>query len=646
MMRKTNTEGRTPYPMHNLLRTTMLLIAAMLAALPLLQANGSSPSEKKFILMRLEDIGPGGQYEGVDQLGKLRAVLEYLQASDVRFQLAVIPRWIDFGADGTRYDRSLDQSDDPYIRAYAAMLRQAVQAGSLAGMHGYTHQIGDSRRKDGHHQSGQGNEFKLRDVPETLTAAYAKQRVEAGLLVLKKAGIKPAFWEAPHYESTSTQNEVFRSYFGLHFQADMDVNPDAGDVQYRTGRNRGNGSSTLGAVYVPTPLSYIPAGKDEAFILKQLGRSSNQVEAFFYHPFLEFAHLLPVQGPDGKPMLRDGVPVYRYPDKPVSTLQKLIPAVKERGYTFATLHDLIPFVPGHSFRVGKQARLAFGDVNGDGQTDVVSWNEDRRAFLVQTGQLRGVRNESQGSGAVWSEGMLGQHDGFALLDDDGDGRDDLWVMRAGGSLEQYRSDGASFTLLRSHPVRTFGWSALYAVQLAPGKWLLAGPARDGTQLEAVLIEQAGAALKPVTPYRWPRSEPPVLMVNDIDGDGVRNLSIPLKRAGSFIQLTLREGDSLRLEASRFDAHIPVDGAFEQLTGDVNGDGRDDILIWDRAHHKIQVFVRQAQQEGSAFHRTGSFGPWGKPDARLVVRDFDGNGKADLALIGLTDPFVDLAYSYP
>ncbi|MDF2725712.1 MAG: hypothetical protein K0Q59_5390, partial [Paenibacillus sp.] len=401
------------------LSIVVLFFMMVLFYRPTATGNDNNPKQ---VLLRLEDVGPGGQYANLEGLGKLRAVIDLLQEHQVSYQVAVVPRWINIAKDGTRYDESIDQSDRPYVRAFDGLLKAAAQNGAILGMHGYTHQVGDTYRSDGDHESGAGNEFNVQDVAETMTEAYAAKRAEAGADLFKKAGLFPYFWEAPHFRTLAKQDAVFRNYFGLHFQANMHTNRLAQQPFYMTGRNRGYGASSLGAVYVPTPLSYIPFNRDIDMVTKQLGKSS-KLPALFFHPFLEFDYLTAVLDDEGNPQMAEGLPVYQYRDGGKSRLQKLIAYLSAHGYSFISITDLIPFIPAHSVPVGteKQGKVQIADVTGDGQADVVSWDDSKGQVTVAEGQFRGLRNEAMPAARVWNELKLGKGDVWTLFDDNGDG---------------------------------------------------------------------------------------------------------------------------------------------------------------------------------------------------------------------------------
>lgn len=610
----------------------------LLYALWFVPARGDDNKPKQ-ILLRLEDVGPGGQYEGAEQLGKLRAVLDMLKDRNVRYQIALIPRWIHIAKDGTRYDVSIDQTDDPYVRSFVSLMQEASRSGAIIGMHGYTHQVGEAYRKDGHQESGIGNEFYMPDVEASMTTRYASQRIIEGAEKFARAGLFPYFWEAPHYWTLPEQDEVFRNYFGLHFQANMKENRYAVQPQYSTERNVGYGASSLGAVYVPTPLSYIPYNRDADIITSQLDES-DKLPAFFFHPFLEFRHLLPVTDESGAPVIRDGLPLYRYPAGGKSPLQKLLPRLDEKGYRFISLTDLIPFVPAHSVKIGagRAETVKAGDVTGDGQADIVFWDRAQGRIAVAEGRFRGLRNEAAPNPDVWCHLSYAEGDAWTLFDDNGDGKADLWIMRTNGTLETYRAGRSAFALVRSWKTGAHGWREMAALRSGQG-WAIVGESMDGSQLESFML--AGEELVPLAKRPWNRRFPGKLMAADLDGDGNDALLIPFPRSSRWIELVPDPG-SRKWRRNVLQLTLPTDEEGRVRTGDFNGDGKEDLLFWKP---ETGTFVVYRQTGPLQFELLSRMGPWGRSADELLVCDMNGDGRKDVAEMAGDGPYLDTAMSF-
>ncbi|OXM86601.1 DUF2334 domain-containing protein [Paenibacillus rigui] len=599
------------------------------------EGEGSSP---RFVLMRLEDIGPGGQYGSIEQLGKLRAVLEYLRERHVKYHLAVIPRWIDYPADGSRYDVSLDQTDNPYVAAYQKVLKQAVQDGAVLGMHGYTHQVGNVRLDNGHQESGIGNEFDEPGDNRTVSAAFAEPRVQQGLEIFKKAGLKPQFWESPHYRSTPEQDAIFRSFFGLNYQADIQTNRNTPVAQFRSDRNTGYGEPSLGAAYVPTPFDYIPYNKDEKVIVDRVGKSEN-IPSFYYHPFLEFKYLLPVTDDQGNAVYRDGLPEYHYPSQAKSMLQKLINGLEQKRYVFYSIQDYVPFTPAHSIKLntsGHQEKLLLGDVTGDGQTDMVTWDLKAGLISVSAGSFTGLRNEPQGAPAVWAQASY-TSGAAAALGQSGAVKGTMWLAHPTGRLEKFVSDGHRFTLQSSWKIEARSWSNLQVIPQPGGDVLVAGLSADRLQLFGLYISKSG--IKPMKPYKF-KNEWKSDLHQRTHEDGSTGLFFTRPDAVSGLELSVDKA-SLQWRTVKVELNLPSQDG-ELRLADFNGDGREDALRWNTETGTGTVFLGE---ENHQYRMLSTFGPWGKKGSKPLVADLDGNGKSDLILVDRQDGYMDTALSF-
>ncbi|MDO3675805.1 DUF2334 domain-containing protein [Paenibacillus ehimensis] len=616
---------------------SLIALTLLLSAYRIFTVEGGARTPK-FVMMRLEDIGPGGQYASLEELGKLRTVLEYLRDRKVAYHIAVIPRWINLPPDGSRYDVSLDQEGDPYAAAFRKVLRQASDSGAVIGMHGFTHQVGSVRRDDGHHESGIGNEFQVADVEETMKASYAEQRIKDGLAIFERAGLKPQFWEAPHYRTTAEQDRVFRSYFGLNYQAEVQSHRDAEGVFYWNQRNSGYGSPPLGAAYVPTPYDYIPSNKDEKMILNRVGQS-NHLASFFYHPFLEFKYLTPVLGPDGEPVMRDGIPEYRYPEENKSVLQKLIAGLRAKGYAFRSIHDYVPFTPAQSVKLlpGGKRSVFLEDTDGDGQADTVQWNAANGEISVIPGRYKGLRNAAQPEPVRWGQAESANGTAAAVSGKDAEGPCSFWTANPDGHLDRYISDGRQFHLAQSWKIEAKAWSSLYTLPLSSGEVIVAGLTKDKLKLYGWRIR--GKELKPIKPYKL-RSE--MNQELQVRTEGGPALFASKDGASGGIQLQPDPVD-MKWQLTRVDLGLPNEDGLIRL-GDFNGDGREDALRWDPKTMRCTVYLKDEDREWKLL---SAFGPWGTPGSGVqpMIRDVDGNGKADLVLSDRSGGTLDFALSY-
>lgn len=601
---------------------SFIALTLLFASYQLVLASGEH-SEPKVILLRLEDVGPGGEYSNMDQLGKLRAVLEFLAAQGVHYQIGVIPRWVNYSSEGLSYSRSLDQMGDLYTESLAAILKQAAEEGAVIGMHGFTHQVGETKRADGHQESGIGNEFNVADLPETAAPAFAEARMTEGLKIFDAVGITPAFWETPHYHGAVAQYPVFASHFGIIYENEI-TQPSQTEVHLKTDANTYSGAPSRGVAYVPTPYSYIPYNKDEKLILDQLGKT-DKLPSFFYHAFLEFKYLQPVVDDEGNQIYRGGVPEYAYPEKSKTNLQRLITAVRDRGYTFYSLNDEVPFTPWSGLpagTMGKNTRLA--DVTGDGQADTVVWKDDGKVE-VKPGSYRGKRNDVLPAAQAWAQIPKAKGDLFSLKDANGDGNADLWAVRAAGQLELYLAGSGKFALSGTWKLPDLpAMSAVQVMRQRGGSFALAVVTANEAQLLPYTMQNG----------EWKRGEEKRGRVADNRAiqlvknreTGADQLVYFRKTGNACIRLEVLPGDSA-WTVEREDFSIPGMGD-RQLLGDFNGDGREDLLIWNNSDRRISIY---RQNEDGGFEKHSSLGPWGLEGARPYAVDLDGDGRVDLAL---------------
>lgn len=616
----------------------MLSLSLFLGLYHMITVEGAD-NNPRFIMIRLEDIGPGGYYSTPEGLGKLRAVFDNLHQQRVLFSMAVVPRWINIQADGTRYDRSIDQLDESYIQSFDKVLRDAVQNGGSIGMHGYTHQVGDVRRDDGHQASGLGNEFNVVDSPETATAAFAEQRVREGYRRFRQAGLSPHFWEAPHYHTTPEQDKVFRSYFGLFYQPDVTINANPPAAQYQNTLNKGYGNSSLGNVFVPTTLSYIPSGKDEKFILNQMGKTE-RIHSFFYHPFLEFSHLVAVEDETGEQVMKDGIPLYQYAGENKSVLQRLITQIYLKGYPFYSIHDYVPFAPAHRVKVGnsKTTLVQTGEVTGRKQNDIVTWNKKTSTISVIQGEYKELRNDNQPKLQVWASVPYADGSAFTLNSMNDRNNKGLWVVRPGGELESYASNEHTFAKKQIWTIPAHRWYDLYELRQPNGDCILAGQSLDRSQLLGVYL--SGGEAKAIKPYTFRSNSSRDLLVRNLRNEDKQLLFLLKENTSQGVEFDL-DKVTMQWKLNKVTLNIPDELGGVRF-GDFNGDGKEDILRSDTKNLTNRVYQ---QTTDNKYKMLSIFGPWGRTNGQLSVADFDGNGKDDIAMYASDDGQLDVALSY-
>ncbi|WP_158538403.1 DUF2334 domain-containing protein [Falsibacillus pallidus] len=571
-------------------------------------------------MIRLEDVGPGGEYNSLDGLGKLRAVMEYLEAEQIPFHVAVIPRWKSMLPDGSWIERGIDDPDpDSISRGLSGILLDAQQHGGILGMHGYSHQFGDAAMKGDNQNSGTGAEFKVSGFPVTKDPAYAAERIQKSLSAFEKAGIHPAFWESPHYKDTREQEKVFRSFMGILYQPDFYSLRSFKDLNvYETINSFGKRS--LGSIYVPAPLGYV---KDESSVEKILSKASksNGLASFYFHPFLEFSYLKKVLDDDGKPVMKNGLPVYKYKGNgDRSYLHRLVKGLEEEKYHWMSLYDIIPFTPAHRVKLPdgtKGQQLLVGDVDGKGNADIIVRERDQ--ILVVPGNYSMPRNRPQKSPEVWLKASFPSEEMLFLVDYNGDKKKDLLSYNnETGSLTVFIAGKGKFQSPQIIGKLPSGLESIQPYQSLNGFGLIAR--LDGRILNSV-YSNAHLTTKSYDAHVSKDNKIFIGKFQNSLQDDILSLS-----------LSGRQAHILQFEQGRLGEHrvegLEVASDDQVEAADSNGDGRSDLITYNKKTGVWRVF----ENEGNGSFRSldNDFGPWARGNGRIgIVADFDGNGKMDI-----------------
>ncbi|WP_018132231.1 DUF2334 domain-containing protein [Effusibacillus pohliae] len=593
---------------------------------------------KRRAMLRLEDIGPGGSYATPDELGRLRAVFEYLEEQQIPFHVAVIPRWKNLRPDGTWYEKGIDDPNpDETVRQFVRLLQDAQRHGAVLGMHGYTHQYGSGKMPNNNQDTGTGAEFDVKGAPETAASSYAAERIRKSLAAFEKNGLQPGFWESPHYRDTREQEAVFRSFMGVLYQPDFWSPRSLFDLNVYDNENV-YGRTSLGSVYVPAPLGYI---RGQQGVDKVLGKlpTYRGLASLFYHPFLEYPFLQVVTDASGRPVMRDGLPVYRYKPGETSYLHRLVEGFKQNGYQWVSLHQVVPFSPAHRVELPPGTRpsdVLLGDVRGIGHADVVVRKGDQ--IQVIEGVYAWPRNRPQGAARTWLKQAFAADEQLMLADVNGDKRQDLVAYnRTTGHVRVFYSNGNHFGSAVPFGVLPVGIEGLRPLHLhRDGRVDLVGR----TENRLILAENQGDRFAAKdTGLQLPSDA--TLLTGDLNGDGYEDVfycSPGEKRIRIFPNSGKGE------LAGPIDLPLPQAGdKLQLLAGDTNGDGKTDLVLYDAAKGMWDVW-----QGGADFRLTpvpNPFGPWAAGKKIGLTADFDGNGKQDIAAFDERLHVLDIALSF-
>lgn len=241
---------------------------------------------------------------------------------------------------------------------------------------------------------------------------------------------------------------------------------------------------------------------------------------------------------------------------------------------------------------------AAGDVTGDGRRDLVQLVDTPDGLALQV-----IRATSTGLAPAvtwWTDAADPASPGggddvrLVVADFTGDGRDDAAIVRLGGgetpaaAVFLAASVGASFGAVR----RT--WSA---------------------DLDLVAAE---------------------LHAGDVDGDGLADLVVvgPTSDGGTALRVARSTSRRTLGSLATWGTDPLPPTSLVALVGDVNRDGRSDVIVARPDGDGMRLFAYRAPTSGTTFRRVSLTGPLVLPFAatRLSSADLNGDGRADVVAL--------------
>ncbi|HEX6940948.1 MAG TPA: VCBS repeat-containing protein [Longimicrobiales bacterium] len=262
--------------------------------------------------------------------------------------------------------------------------------------------------------------------------------------------------------------------------------------------------------------------------------------------------------------------------------------------------------------------VALGDLDGDGDLDLVTGNYTSNSVSV----LLNGGGGSFDSPATYSVG--GAPYAVALGDVDGDGDLDLATGNVGSNqiLVLLNQGGGSFVLGNAYAVGDTPYSVALGDVDGDGDLDLAATKYFSGRV-SVLVNQGGGSFVPGNTYVVGNG-PQGVALGDVDGDGDLDLATANGGSGANVSVLLNDGDgtfgSLR-------TYVAGSYAESVALGDLDGDGDLDLVAMSAVSEIIPVLLNDGG---------GSFGfdeAYSIPDTpySVALGDLDGDGALDLAV---------------
>ncbi|MHC5537000.1 FG-GAP-like repeat-containing protein [Singulisphaera rosea] len=321
------------------------------------------------------------------------------------------------------------------------------------------------------------------------------------------------------------------------------------------------------------------------------------------------------------------------------------------GVTPATFSDKVDFATSNL-----PLSVAIGDLNGDGKPDlaVATTVYDRVSVLMNT-TAPGATTPTFAPKVDFAAGSGQNAFSVAIEDLNGDGKPDLAVAndRAGTAAVLLNTTTPGSMTPTFTPYTEFatgaGPTAVVIGDLnADGKPDLVVANVGSTRVSVLLNTTATGSLTPTFAPKIDFSmggAPYSVAIGDLNGDGKPDLAVAMPNNDyvSILLNTMDPGATTPTFAPRIDLASPAQAGPDSVAiGDLNADGRPDLVIANVTAGTVSVLLNTTSDEGS----TPTFAPkvdyvTGSHPTSVVISDLDGDGKPDLSLVNGNDHSVSI-----
>jgi hypothetical protein len=264
---------------------------------------------------------------------------------------------------------------------------------------------------------------------------------------------------------------------------------------------------------------------------------------------------------------------------------------------------------------GNVNEVVVEDFNGDGALDLAG----------SSGSMEAALSVALNASGNFPSRTYAADAGFAAVasgDFDGDQAPDLVVLNQTDSmLGVLKNIGAGmFAAPVTYPVGPYPLRVRVGDLDVDGALDLVVPNNESNHV-SLLFGSGDGAFRP--PYDLPGDLSPVdVAIGDLDGDGAPELAVT-SIAASSLSIYHSAGNG------GFESRVvySVSGATGVAMGDLDGDGKPDLAVSEYTAGKVHVLLNDGN---GSFGTVGAF-PASFGAGMLVIRDFDGNGHADIAV---------------
>ena len=309
---------------------------------------------------------------------------------------------------------------------------------------------------------------------------------------------------------------------------------------------------------------------------------------------------------------------------------------------------------------GSPNSVAIGDLDGDGNLDLATANEDGTVSVHRN--ISSAGSLSQDSFAPKVDLTAGALLSVSIRDLDGDGKPDLAttdVLDNKVSVLRNTSSAGSLTFDPKVDLATASFPVSVSIGDLDGDGRPDLAVADNGVRTVLVFRNTSSAGSLTTDSFAPKVDPTAedspwsVSIGDLDGDGKPDLATANTNTVSVFRNTSSAGS---LTADSFDTRVDLTagnifssgsvGELDVSIGDLDGDGKPDLAVVNAGVDSVSVF-RNTSSAGSL--TTDSFAPKvdlpvGDNPLSVAIGDLDGDGKPDLAVVNENDNTVSVLHN--